>query len=70
MRRVASSPSRTTARVVVSTSRHFADVSGCHRLGAADYLQKSIDLDALAGAIGQVADYWLKTVVPPVPNGG
>jgi DNA-binding NarL/FixJ family response regulator len=54
--------------VIVSTSRHEQDVAACYRVGAAGYLQKPLDLDAFATAMQQVVDYWLKTVVPPIPS--
>lgn len=57
---------RSVPVVVVSTSRYQPDVAACYQQGAAGYLQKPLDLDAFATAMRQVADYWLKTVVPPV----
>jgi two-component system response regulator len=59
---------RSVPVVIVSTSRHEQDVAACYRVGAAGYLQKPLDLDAFATAMQQVADYWLKTVVPPIPS--
>jgi CheY-like chemotaxis protein len=53
--------------VILSTSKHPADVSACYRMGAAGYLLKPLNLDAFAAGMRCLAAYWLETVVPPVP---
>jgi CheY-like chemotaxis protein len=59
---------KTVPIVVISTSVQPATVSACYAAGVAGYLQKVLDLDAFAAAIGNLVTYWLRTVVPTEPS--
>ncbi|KAA5609949.1 response regulator [Rhodovastum atsumiense] len=58
---------RSVPVVIVSTSSHPATVSTCYAMGAAGYLQKTLDPLAFAATVRRFAAYWLEAVVPPPP---
>jgi CheY-like chemotaxis protein len=53
--------------VMLTTSKEPADVSACYAAGANSYHQKPTDFHAFERLLGQIAEYWLSTSVPPVP---
>ena len=51
--------------VVLSTSRHRADIECCYRAHANSYHSKSDDFAGYQNTLKQIVEYWLGAVVPP-----
>lgn len=52
--------------VVLSTSQAESDVAACYQLHANCYLQKPLSLDAFAGSMRQLEEFWFRQVsLPP-----
>ena len=50
--------------VILTTSANPKDRSDCHALGAADYIQKPMDLDRLQEILCKLASHWLGDAAP------
>ncbi len=60
---------KSTIVIVLTSSRHTEDIGMAYQLGANAYLVKPAHLDALAGLMRTLKDFWLTQNVPPPDSG-
>ena len=54
--------------IVLSTSQAESDIAACYQLHANCYLQKPLSLEAFAGTMKQLEEFWLRQVSLPPKN--
>ncbi len=55
--------------VILSTSEHRSDIESCYLAHANSYHTKSDDLIEYQDTARQIMEYWLSSVVRPLPAG-
>jgi two-component system, response regulator len=51
--------------IVLTTSKADSDISECYNLGVNSFITKPVDFQDLVDVIGEISNYWLKTVSLP-----
>ncbi len=51
--------------IIMTTSNDPKDVTECYAMGANSFIRKPVDLDDFYTSIGNLVQYWFKTVILP-----